>query len=148
MMVWDVAIIGLLLFGLFVVPLINSLGPKITINMPPLFLTFTVGICCLFLVRYIDFIPDLFIAWKQIKLKKTKVKTKVIVKAIMLISFCIFINNLSRKSYIFTFEQIQLSEHIIKLILWTGLAVFAKTTILGKVIIETLYELMKQHHLN
>lgn len=66
----------------------------------------------------------------------------------MLISFFSFINILPKKSYIFIIEQIQLSSDIIKLILWTGLAVFTKTTILGKAIIKTLYELMKNHHLN
>lgn len=148
MMVWEVAVIGVLLFGLFCVPFINALGPQIIINLPPVFLTLSIIIGYLFLVRYIDFLPDIYISWKKIKLRKTKIKTNVIIKAIFLISFFVFINVLPRKSYDFTINQIYLSSEIIKLILWTGLAVFTKTTILGKAIIKTLYELMKKHNLN
>ncbi len=148
MMVWEVAVIGVLLFGIFLVPFINTLGPKITINLPPVFLTLSMIIGYLFLVRYIDFLPDIYISCKKIKLRKTKIKINVIIKTILLISFFSFINILPRKSYIFIIEQIQLSSDIIKLILWTGLAIFTKTTILGKAIIKTLYELMKNHHLN
>lgn len=148
MMVWEVAVIGVLLFGLFCVPFINALGPQIIINLPPVFLTLSIIIGYLFLVRYIDLLPDIYISWKKIKLRKTKIKTNVIIKAIFLISFFIFINVLPRKSYDFTINQIYLSSEIIKLILWTGLAVFTKTTILGKAIIKTLYELMKKHNLN
>lgn len=148
MMVWEVAVIGILLLGLFCVPFLNALGSKITINLPPVFLTLSIIIGYLFLVRYIDFLPDIYISWKKIKLRKTKIKTNVVIKALFIISFFVFINILPRKSYIFIIEQIQLSSDIIKLILWTGLAVFTKTTILGKAIIKTLYELMKQHNLN
>lgn len=148
MMVWEVAVIGVLLFGLFCVPFINAFGPQIIINLPPVFLTLSIIIGYLFLVRYIDFLPDIYISWKKIKLRKTKIKTNVIIKAIFLISFFVFINVLPRKSYDFTINQIYLSSEIIKLILWTGLAVFTKTTILGKAIIKTLYELMKKHNLN
>ncbi len=148
MMVWEVAVIGILLLGLFCVPFLNALGPQITINLPPVFLTLSIIIGYLFLVRYIDFLPDIYISWKKIKLPKTKIKTNVLIKALFIISFFVFINILPRKSYIFIIEQIQLSSDIIKLILWTSLAVFTKTTILGKAIIKTLYELMKQHNLN
>ncbi len=148
MMVWEVAVIGILLLGLFCVPFLNALGSKITINLPPVFLTLSIIIGYLFLVRYIDLLPDIYISWKKIKLRKTKIKTNVVIKALFIISFFAFINILPRKSYIFIIEQIQLSSDIIKLILWTSLAVFTKTTILGKAIIKTLYELMKQHNLN
>lgn len=148
MMVWEIVVIGMLLTGIFLVPFINALTPTITINFPPIFLTLSVAITCLFLVRYIDLLPNIRVTCKEIKLKKTTIKTNVVFKAIMLIVFLFFINLLPRKSYAFTLENIQLSSEIIKLILWTSLAVFTKTTILGKEIIKTLYELMKQHNLN
>ena len=148
MMVCEVAIIGLLLVGLFCIPIFTSFGPRVTINLPPIFLTLSIIICYLFIVRYIDQLPNCFFTWKEVRLKRTEIKINSIIKTILIIAITIIVNVLPRKSYVFYFNDIQLSPDIIKLILWTGLAVFTKTTILGKDIIKTLYELMKQHNLN
>lgn len=148
MMIYEVAVIGFLLVGLYLIPILTALGPKITINLPPIFLTLSIGACYLLVVKYIEQLPDFSFAWKRIKLKKTKIKTNTLIKALVIITIFYIINIMPRKSYVFYFNDIQLSPDIIKLILWTGLAVFTKTTILGKDIIKTLYELMKQHNLN
>lgn len=148
MMIYEVAVIGFLLVGLYLIPILTALGPKITINLPPIFLTLSMVACYLLIVRYIEQLPDFSFAWKRIRLKKTKIKTNTLIKTIAIITIFYIVNIMPRKSYVFYFNDIQLSSDIIKLILWTGLAVFTKTTILGKDIIKTLYELMKQHNLN
>lgn len=148
MMIYEVAVIGFLLVGLYLIPILTALGPKITINLPPIFLTLSMVACYLLIVRYIEQLPDISFAWKRIRLKKTKIKTNTLIKTIAIITIFYIVNIMPRKSYVFYFNDIQLSSDIIKLILWTGLAVFTKTTILGKDIIKTLYELMKQHNLN
>lgn len=148
MMIYEVAVIGFLLVGLYLIPILTALGPKITINLPPIFLTLSMVACYLLIVRYIEQLPDISFAWKRIRLKKTKIKTNTLIKTLVVIIIFYIANIMPRKSYVFYFNDIQLSSDIIKLILWTGLAVFTKTTILGKDIIKTLYELMKQHNLN
>lgn len=148
MMVYEVAVIGFLLMGLYLIPIFTALGPKITINLPPIFLTLSMVVCYLLIVRYIEQLPDFYFSWKRIRLKKTKIKTNTLIKTLAIITIFYIVNIMPRKSYVFYFNDIQLSSDIIKLILWTGLAVFTKTTILGKDIIKTLYELMKQHNLN
>lgn len=148
MMIYEVAVIGFLLVGLYLIPILTALGPKITINLPPIFLTLSMVACYLLIVRYIEQLPDFSFAWKRIRLKKTKIKTNTLIKTFAIITIFYIVNIMPRKSYVFYFNDIQLSSDIIKLILWTGLAVFTKTTILGKDIIKTLYELMKQHNLN
>ena len=148
MMIYEVAVIGFLLVGLYLIPIFTALGPKITINMPPIFLTLSIVACYLLIVRYIEQLPDFSFAWKRIRLKKTEIKTNTLIKTIAIITIFYIVNIMPRKSYVFYFNDIQLSSDIIKLILWTGLAVFTKTTILGKDIIKTLYELMKHHNLN
>ena len=148
MMIYEVAVIGFLLVGLYLIPILTALGPKITRNLPPIFLTLSMVACYLLIVRYIEQLPDFSFAWKRIRLKKTKIKTNTLIKTFAIITIFYIVNIMPRKSYVFYFNDIQLSSDIIKLILWTGLAVFTKTTILGKDIIKTLYELMKQHNLN
>lgn len=148
MMVIELIVIGCLLWGLFLVPYFNALKPRIIINLPPIFLTFSLIICYIFISRYIDILPDIYITSKKMHLKKTKLKTNIIVKTLCIIGFFILINFFPRKTYYIFYETIQLSTEITNLILYTSIAVFVKTTILGKDIIKTLYELMKQHHLN
>ena len=148
MMVWEVAIIGILLTGLFLVPFLNALSPQITLHLPPIFLSLSLLICYLLISKNIDLLPDFKISCKQINLKKTTCNTSKILKVFLIIIFFIIINFLPRKPYYFTYEYIHLSSDIIKLILYTGLAIFVKSTVLSKDIIKTLYELMKQHNLN
>ena len=45
MMIYEVAVIGFLLVGLYLIPIFTALGPKITINMPPIFLTLSIVAC-------------------------------------------------------------------------------------------------------
>lgn len=148
MMVWEVSVVGFLLLGLFAVPYINATAPIIKINLPPIFLSLSIIVCYCFIIKYIDLLPNIFISCKFLHLRKTIVNISALGKAACIISIFILLNILPRKSYILHFQQIQLSESITDLILYTAIAVFGKTTYLGHCIIKSLYDLMKNHKLN
>lgn len=148
MMVCEVSVVGFLLLGLFSVPYINALVPKISINMPPLFLSFSIILGYCLVVKYIDLIPNFYTSCKRMHLRKICVNISAIIKVLCLILIFVVLNILPRKHYILNFQQIELSEAIINLILYTALAVFCKTAFLGHYIIKALYDLMKNHKLN
>lgn len=148
MMVWEVSVVGFLLLLLFAVPYINSTAPIIKINLPPVFLSLSFIICYCFIIKYIDLLPNISISCKYIHLRKTSINISAICKVVCIVFIFVLLNLYPRKSYVFYFQEIQLSESITNLILYTAIAVFGKTTYLGHCIIKSLYDLMKNHKLN
>lgn len=148
MMICEVFVIGILISSIAIIPYLNAFSPIIIVHFPPAFLTLSLIIGYCFLVRYINMLPNFKITMNTFHIKKTTFKTNAIFKSLCIFLFVIYLNVIPRETYTFNFSPIELNNTLVQILFGTGLAVFTKTTILGKDIIKTLYELMKQHNLN
>lgn len=117
--------IGILILGVFTVPFINAFAPKLSINLPPVFLTITTFIAY-------------FYFWITYKSRTFR--------SVITIALLIFLNYFGRISHEIHFTHITLSDELIHVILWTALAVFVKTTILAGYIIKGLYTALNQSY--
>lgn len=148
MMSLELIITAFLVVGIFLVPFINSLAPQITLNSPPIFYTISLLICYTFIYIKMDCIPNIKIANKHICLKKTEIHCKCFLRILLFLFLIFILNYMPRKAYIFTYQTISLDPEIINLVFGASIAIITKTTILGKDIVKTLYELMKLHKFN
>lgn len=140
MMACELSFIAFLLLGVFLTPYMNSLNPRIQINLPPLFFSFSLVVILVVSYKFISYIPLI-----RIKHKNTSIELPIekIFKYFSIILFFIIINCMSRHPYTFYFEPIELSENIINMIIYASITVFIKTTILAGLIIRGLYDALK-----
>lgn len=148
MMSLELIITAFLVIGIFLVPFINSLSPQITLNSPPIFYTISLLVCYAFIYNKMDCIPNIKIANKHICLKKTEINCKCFLRILLFLFLIFILNYMPRKAYIFTYQTISLDPEIINLVFGASIAIITKTTILGRDIVKTLYELMKLHKFN
>lgn len=137
MMACELIFIAILLFGIFTVPFINSLAPRIQINLPPLFFTFSLCTAMIFTYNFLNNIPEL-------KFKGNNYQIKKIFKYSCIILLIILMNAMPRQPYTLHFQQINLSDSIINIILYASVSVFVKTTVLAGLIITGLYDVLKK----
>lgn len=127
----ELVFIALLIFGVFITPFINALAPEISLNLPPLFFTLTIIIGYFYLYKFVE------------DASKT---VKNLVRLILTIGLLTYLNHFPRELHTITFSTIELTPKIINMILYTALAVFAKTTFLASYIIKGLYEALNKKH--
>lgn len=136
MMACEVFFIALLLTGIFIVPYINALSPKIQINLPPIFYTSSLIVGMIVTYKYLDHVPPISIMSNKIEIKK-------IFKFVCIIGVLVLMNTMERHPYTLYIQSIVMSDTIINIILWACVSVFVKTTVLAGLIISGLYEDLK-----
>ncbi len=136
MMACELTFIAFLLGGIFIVPYLNALVPKLQINLPPLFFTGSLIIGMMVTYKYLDHIPP-------IPLKNNKIEIKKIFKFICIIGLLITMNTMERHPYTIYIHPIVMTDTVINIILWASVSVFIKTTILAGLVINGLYDALK-----
>lgn len=140
----EIAFIAFLILGVFIVSCINALSPAISFNFPPLFLTLSLILVYVYLYKFTNDFPSVRICCKQIKLKKHELSLDKTAKVVLTIIFIIFLNIFAREHHTIYYKPIILTDNVIHMILYTALAVFAKTTFLAGYIIKGLYEALNK----
>lgn len=125
----ELTFIALLISGVFITPFLNSLAPSISINLPPIFLTLTVFATYIFVYKFTDILSD---------------RMKYSIRLILTICLFVYLNHFPREHHVISFLPVELTPKIINMILYTALAVFAKTTFLAGYIIKGLYEALNK----
>ena len=127
----ELAFIAILIGGVFITPFINALAPEISLNLPPLFLTLTIIIGYFYLYKFTE---------------ETSKLVKNIVRLVLTVGLLVYLNHFPRDLHTITLSTIELTPKIINMILYTALAVFAKTTFLAGYIIKGLYEALNKKY--
>lgn len=143
-MCYELIFIAFLISIVLVVQLFNALAPKISLNIPPIFLSVSLGILYIYLYKFTHCLPDCRVSCKFIHLKKHTVSTAYITRLFLTILLIFLFNVLPRENHEIYYKPIILTDNIIHMILYTALAVFAKTTFLAHYIIKGLYDALNQ----
>lgn len=140
MMICELAFTGILLFGIFSVPYLNSLAPVIKFNTPPLFITLSILVIFIYLYKFVNSLPFVRISCRKLKLKKTSIDLSLLLKFMITALALLIINIYPREPHTINFNPIILPENIIRLILLLAETVFVKTTVLIGMIIAGLFQ--------
>lgn len=143
----EIAFIACLILGVFMVFCFNAFAPKISFNFPPIFITASLIFVYVYLYRFMNSIPNFRLTCKKIRLKKHEVNPRVFAKACLTIVFVYLLNVFAREHHTVYYEPIILTGDVIKMVFYTALVIFVKTTILAGYIINGLYKALNKNSL-
>lgn len=143
-MCYELIFIAFLISIVLFVQFFNALAPKITMNLPPIFISLLLFISYAYLSKYSECLPDVRISSKALNFKKHTFSLTQIIKPILLVMLIIILSCLPREKHIIYYNLIDLTPDIVHMILYTALAVFVKTTFLASYIIKGLYDALNK----
>ncbi|HSA06773.1 MAG TPA: hypothetical protein P5556_06310 [Candidatus Gastranaerophilales bacterium] len=139
MMASELIFIGIILTGLFLIPVLNAFSPTITIKFPNLFAFLLCIPFIIYALKLIHKIPEVKFSSKCLQLKTQYIPFKDFVKfGFISVLLILFWNQSSPKT--FSFETINCAENITTTIILVAETIFVKTAVLAGMIIHGLFK--------